>query len=366
MEEKKVNKKTIFSIITILIPVLIIGGVTYAYFVASGNTDIYTVKTGNLTMAFTEGEFVTAANPIPIVDSEIETEAAKLPFSVTNTGSQHMNLTISLTDITISDELKDEDFRWGLYNADTAVMLSTGTFKDIGTSTSLTMYRDTIIESSNPDITKNYILRIWIHEDNTNQNYMQGKTLSAKVTVDGDAVEYTDVSCFTVNSNGVITDYDESCGSNVVIPKKINGVTVTGIRGTYSYDWETDDEGNDTNSICLSYQGAFQNKGLTNIIIPDTVTMIGHNGDTSGYCNEYDEFGGNNIGHITIPESVTNIGDFSANSIFIPDTVKYIDNVDLPLNIVIPCTYNQQSVGNNFIRYDRTCSVVESGGDSYY
>ncbi len=130
-----------------------------------------------------------------------------------------MNLTISLTDITISDELKDEDFRWGLYNADTAVMLSTGTFKDIGTSTSLTMYRDTIIDATDPDTTKNYILRIWIHEDGTNQNYMQGKSFSAKLTVDGDAVEYTDASCFTVTSDGKIIDYDASCGTDVVIPK---------------------------------------------------------------------------------------------------------------------------------------------------
>ncbi len=121
-------------------------------------------------------------------------------------------------------------------------------------------------------------------------------------------------------------------------------------------------------------EGAFQDKGLTSIIIPDTVTYIGEDtfySSPANYgCTSYDEFGGNNIDHITIPESVEAISNFnvsSMNSITLPDTVTKITNVYLPSNTVIPCTDSHMSVGSSIIKYNRTCSVGESGGDdSYY
>lgn len=80
---------------------------------------------------------------------------------------------------------------------------------------------------------------------------------SIKVDVVGDFTEKsleTVESCFktiTVSNEAIITDYDSTCGSKVVIPSKINGVVVStiGIR-------------------------AFQDKNLTSVKIPDTITTI--------------------------------------------------------------------------------------------
>ena len=121
MEEKAINKKITIGIIALILVVLAIVGATYAYFSTTHSTDEHTVTTGKLSMGFSEGDILNATGLIPIEDSEIKTKAMELPFSVTNTGSEHMKLTIELTNIVMDDELKDTDFRWGIYNEDTNV-----------------------------------------------------------------------------------------------------------------------------------------------------------------------------------------------------------------------------------------------------
>ncbi len=296
-EKKKINKNIVFSVVAVILLVVVVLGATVAYFSAQAQTEVQAVTTGSLIMGFTSGNIVNADWIEPIADTDIETKATTLPFSVTNKGDQHMNLTISLTDIRISDELKDVDFRWGLYNADTGNGLSFGIFSDLGDAKEMVIYRDTIIDAADPDITNNYILRVWIHDDGANQNYMQGKSFSAKVTVDGEAIDYTPESCFTVKGSS-ITDYDvDTCGTDVVIPKTIGGVTIDKI-GDYQIS-------------------AFYDKGLTSVIIPNTIIHI--DGDLDGSFKE------NNLTHITIPESVTLVSwsAFASNqleTVFIPDT----------------------------------------------
>jgi len=308
MEEQKINKKITYGIVAVLLIVLITIGATYAYFSAQAETDVQTVTTGTLTMGFETGDTLNLTGLIPIEDSEIKSKAAEIPFSITNTGNQHMNITIKLKDITIADDLKDVDFRWGLYNADTDVGISFGIFKYAETGGEEIIYRDSIIDAGSPK--KNYILRIWIHDDGAEQNYMQGETFSAKIDVTGTAIEYTDEDCFTFDeSTGTITGYgvmydeDGKCPSDVVIPKEIDDVAVTKI-GDYAFDA-------DQSSV-----------DLTHVIIPDSVTEIG--------VSAFDAWGENiNLTHITIPESVTKIGGMAFDSnplstVILPDSVTEI------------------------------------------
>ena len=62
--------------------------------------------------------------------------------------------------------------------------------------------------------------------------------------------EIDNTSCYSVN-NGYITDYDETCEKNVVIPSKIKNEKIIGI------GW-----------------GAFNNTGITSVIIPETIIHI--------------------------------------------------------------------------------------------
>jgi len=315
----------------VLLIVLITIGATYAYFSAQAETGTQTVTTGTLTMNFDkEGSVVTINGITPIDDSEIKTKAAAFPFSITNTGTAHMNITIKLKDITIADDLKDVDFRWGLYNADTGNGVSFGIFKYAETGGEEILLRDVIIDSTDPDSTRNYTLRIWIHDDGANQNYMQGETFSGKIDVTGVAVEYTDEDCFEFDeSTGTIKGYDFSydesgniiggnfnptrtgnCPKDVVIPKTINGTTVTKIDRGDVY------AGEDGQGVFGDMSGF----AINSIVIPDTVTTLGTGAIAlSG------------VKSVTIPESVTTLGfqtlyGLELNNLFIPETITNYGN----------------------------------------
>ena len=309
--EPKINKKITYGIVAVLLIVLVTIGATYAYFSAQAETDVQTVTTGTLTMGFETGDTLNLTGLTPIKDSEIKSKAAEIPFSVTNTGIEHMNITIKLKDITIADDLKDVDFRWGLYNADTDKGISFGIFKYASNGGEEILYRDSIIDAGSA--AKNYVLRIWIHDDGAEQNYMQGETFSGKIEVTGTAIEYTDESCFVFDSNtGNIDGYDEAtCGTDVVIPRTIGGVAVTKLSVTNG-------------------GGHLGYKGLTSVIIPDSVTELG------GVV-----FYGNNLTHITVPESITSsvAEPFEGNpltSIFIPEGIVDIGGLSMTGTLVMP------------------------------
>ena len=97
----------------------------------------------------------------------------------------------------------------------------------------------------------------------------------------------TDEKYFTVTNTGngtcKIVSFDVSGGTDVIIPNTINGLTVTSL-------------GNNS----------FAHKGLTSVVIPETVTQI-----DNGYWSiteSYGAFSYNNLKSLIIPASVTSIG----------------------------------------------------------
>ena len=133
-------------------------------------------------------------------------------------------------------------------------------------------------------------------------------------------------SCFTVGTindgNEVaIIDYDKTCGTDVIIPRKIKGYPVTVIGNSYTAIVKQLSNKNNNysfnnlnNYVNKKYKinkidtsgGAFENKGLTSIIIPNTITTI----EESAFYN-------NQLTSVTIPDSVTTIGGsaFSNNQL---------------------------------------------------
>ena len=91
---------------------------------------------------------------------------------------------------------------------------------------------------------------------------------------------------------------------------------------SYSRDLSIPSEyvkGGVTYNVVSINDNAFKNRGLTSVIIPNTITSIGRSG-----------FADNKLTSVTIPTTVTNIGYaiFSGNkltSVTIPNTVKSID-----------------------------------------
>ena len=139
---------------------------------------------------------------------------------------------------------------------------------------------------------------------------------------------------FNVVNNGdgtcKITSYDVAGGKVLVIPSEINGLIVTTISNT-----------------------AFQNKGLTSVTLPSTLTKI-EDGTYGGFTdfmtnkNGSGAFAHNSLKTLTLPEGLTYIGNSAfANcgltSVTIPNSVTYMGtaafgknnliSVDLPYNL---------------------------------
>ena len=133
-----------------------------------------------------------------------------------------------------------------------------------------------------------------------------------------------------------ILDYDATCGSDVIIPKTIQGYPVTIIGNSETTIVRelsnnlNNTKLNDLNNYNKNYKaglmkmklfnGAFQEKNLTSVAIPDSVTII-----------DYYAFSDNQLTSVVMPDSVTKIGEmvFGNNqliNISIGNGIKYIGN----------------------------------------
>lgn len=154
-----------------------------------------------------------------------------------------------------------------------------------------------------------------------------------------------------------ITDYDVSCGTDVIIPKTIKGYPVTVIGNSETNiaeqlsnkvnSYKFNDLNNYGSSVDINLMssggdlvGAFEGKGLTSVVIPDSIKIIcdraflysqltnveiSNNVRTIGAY----AFGGNKLTSVIIPDSVVAIGwsAFKGNqltNIVIPDSVVAI------------------------------------------
>jgi len=119
-----------------------------------------------------------------------------------------------------------------------------------------------------------------------------------------------DVGVIIGNDEAMLTNYDESCGLDVVIPKQIDGYNITRINnnelkcvwsyGTSSIFPETVKNVILQDNITTICSEAFISSGLKNIEISDSVTTIGPSA-----------FKENQLTSIEIPNSVTEIGEYA-------------------------------------------------------
>lgn len=190
MKDKKESKLNYKFLIMIAVIVPIILGVSYAYFLARVSGD-NTIIDGNATNKFdidlitTDNGYINASDMLPISETASADKAAKGIFSVkTGSNDYKINYSLSLTDITLSDNLKSSnDLKWELWSSDTNTKISSGTFKN---ASSTLLLKNNIIINKNQ--TNNYELRIYVLETNTNQLELLDGTLSAKVTMDAEMI----------------------------------------------------------------------------------------------------------------------------------------------------------------------------------
>lgn len=185
MVEAKIDtdKKIFFA----LILVLIVFGINraYAYFSANSDADTQTVTTATYSLTVENDAILRADNIVPISSNDVTTKATELPFTITNTSDGDIITEISLTNITMSKGLDDNNFKWSLYSD--GVLVEEDTFNNatnkVLNTDNITI--DEIVLTSNVEIVndKSYKLYIWIEESGSPQDSLQESVFEGKITV---------------------------------------------------------------------------------------------------------------------------------------------------------------------------------------
>lgn len=133
---------------------------------------------------FAQDNYVLANSNMPILDEDRYSYSNMNSFNITfgsNLTKYDTAITISLTDINISDELKSVNYKYELLENEKTI--STGDFSMLGDSHELVIMPSKIIDVITYPTTYVYDLLIWLSDDGTDQNYLMNKTFSAKVKV---------------------------------------------------------------------------------------------------------------------------------------------------------------------------------------
>ena len=218
-KEEKMVKLLKFGIPLFL--VILVLGVTIAYFSSRGAVTTRSVTTANIKLDINPKDATIIGNNLsPTDENRRETEGAKKTFTVTTTNEETIYMEINLKDIVIDEELKVSDFKWELYEGtdSNGTSIASGDFNNVGGN--MNLVKNIEINSNTP---KTYTLYIWIQNTEEDQNAMQEKNFKSKIEVVGNTVPW---------------NYEDNSGANQ--PKLASGM-IPVVYDKTSGNWEIAD-----------------------------------------------------------------------------------------------------------------------------
>ena len=384
----KNNKKTIL-ITSIILGVLILTiSLTYAVFSMSKTGQNSSLVVGDVYMHYANGnKSINLANVMP---SETYDATSFFEFTIdgknttTNKDIWYEIILKHGDEVSGKTKIKDNLLKFTLTETKNGTTTTVFDGRSYGDLTNKRIWVNTISKNTTSEVSITYRLYMWISNNtvigNVNQDYTteEWKNIFASIKVDvaGDFNEKsiaTNESCFrvgTINDGNevAILDYNETCGTDVIIPNTIKGYPVTVIGNSETSvieqlsnknnDYKLNDLNNYQKNVDIKptiaggLLGSFQEKNLTSVVIPDSVTTI-----------EVGAFAGNQLTNVVIPDSVTEIGgnNFANNqltNVTIPDSVTTIGYSAFQNNQLTSVT-----IGNGIQYIDRSAFEKSSSGN---
>ena len=377
------NKKIIITLSIITILVLTIG-ITYSIFTSSKTSKNSNLVVGNIYMHYDETNGgINLSNMLPsktynkdayfefTIDGENTYSDKDINYEIVlNYGDDHATRKTRIKDGLLNFRLVQLD-----YNTTSKTYENEQVLFDNRSYESISDKRiwEDVITKSEGYVKRMYRLYMWYayytnignssDADYDLDTWNNDVFASIKVNVTGDFTPKSieaNASCFTSTStdaSSTITAYDETCGTDLIIPSQINGVDVTEISAS-----------------------AFKGKGLTSVVIPDTVRTIGNYAfqnnsiKTLKLSNSIQKipnyaFDNNKLTSIDIPSSVTSIGNYAfrnnqITSLILPDTITTLGTYSFQKNkiseLVLPNSIT--SIPASCFAYNELTSVnIPSG-----
>ena len=225
--DKKKKKKIYLSIAGLICVVIVLTASSFALWqVTKKQTNFNAMVTACLDLTINnESSEITMDYAYPITDSEgLATNG--YTFTVTNNCDQAVSYAIGIESI---NDNSGKQFVGNSYidlslDGKLPVAFSTldAVTSDSGANYTIRETRSLAIRKVPANGTRTHTIRMWLDEDTplTEQN----KTFVSKVTLTGG--QGIEAGCYSVNSNGLLYDYDSECGKAAVIPATVNGHNV--------------------------------------------------------------------------------------------------------------------------------------------
>lgn len=185
--------RRLLFVLTISVIVIITGlfGFSYAWYYYGNAATSFNVATSNVInpsvdVVYAQSDTINIFTGIPISSDKVADRASHTDFTVyansTSLSGYNVKTEIALSNITIDAALKTSMFKYQLVEnvAGSENVISTGTGLDFGINTTKVLKTMALI---NKGTTYSYTIRIWLQDDDTDQNSLMGKAFSAKVKI---------------------------------------------------------------------------------------------------------------------------------------------------------------------------------------
>jgi len=179
--KEKLNKKIV--IIMVIVTSAIIIGTSFSIFIVKKEGNQHTYTTANLSLSFNDNTaIVRNTNVDPVYPEDVDTSATIKEFSVSNTGNKDLYVDLILENISLSTNLKNDLFKWKIVDVTNSAnsLLNSGNFNT--NNTSLEVASDILINSNN---SKTFKLYVWLEENYSDQNTLQGLSFSSTINAYG-------------------------------------------------------------------------------------------------------------------------------------------------------------------------------------
>ena len=202
------NFRKVTILLIVLAVVIIIGGASYAYYqiyIKGEDTGITGYSGGVFPQGFggesmmksffmsgvevaletMDNGYINAKNINLIKDYEVSAKAEKGLFIVINRDyDNQVKYSISLTELNISENLQDKDFKWELVSFGTDNVVASGDFEE-AFEENMVLVSDLILNSRTAH---EYELRLWLEETGEIQNHLLNGSFEGKISISADVV----------------------------------------------------------------------------------------------------------------------------------------------------------------------------------
>ena len=288
-------KKMLFVIIIVITVMFgLMLATSYAWYSFDAGSTTFDAVTGgkDVDITFIKGEFINDNLAVPIKSADVDQYSDKHQFIIrtkNNEDNGEILVSVSLTEISIEESLRNSSFYVDLYYQGEKVSTVTG--NQLAVSGATTKNLKSVTLDNNTD--NNFEFRVYILDNNTDQSSMMNKTFSAKIKVDVvsrlrpviNNWDDPDIYVSSITIDGKSSDSLPTSGYYTMSSSCSKGSSLTwdSYSKTITYG-----KGSKVNDSCsLTFTSGTSTKLLNTVAVGSYVKYTGANGCDGLHCEGY-------------------------------------------------------------------------------